>query len=87
MCNFNVKGVLSNCDEIFNLLFILETLIKFTIDSCNNKLCINDQCTPETLQDDINAERNDYINMLLIIQEKINKLKEISLEIESDLSS
>ena len=87
MCNFNVKGALSNFDEFFNYLFIVETLIKFTKESCNNKLCINNQCLPLEIQKEINVERNDYINMLLIIQEKIEKLKEISLEIESNLSS
>lgn len=87
MCNFNVKGALSNFDEIFNCLFIVETLIKFTQESCNNKLCINNQHLPLEVQKEINTERNDYINMLLIIQEKIEKLKERCLEIESNLCS
>lgn len=65
-------------EAAFNDLYYLESIVKFTKESCLDKevrakyynLSINEQLR-------LSEERNHYINMLSIAEERISKIKKL----------
>lgn len=81
------QTILSNFDEIFELLFSLESIIKITHDVCMDKE-VNSMYydLPEKHKNYLSQERNHYINMLTLALDKLSNIKEINLNIEKELS-
>ena len=76
MYNFCVKKVLSNFENVFELLESLETILKMTYHICLEKEIMSIYYDLE--QDDLlklSQESNDNINMLQIAIDKVKKLK------------
>ncbi len=82
------QKVLSSLDDIFNLLYSVESIIKMTHKVCLNKeiqAIYYDLPQPNTLI--LSEERNHYINMLDLAIDKLNTLKELNCFVEKELTS
>lgn len=81
------KNVHLCCEDSINQLFCLESIIKMTKDSCQEKefsakyynLSPKDKYT-------LSEERNQYINMLNIALDKVNNVIELNTAIENNLN-
>lgn len=73
-------------EKMFEELFVLESVVKFTKEACLERE-INSEYYSLALADKagLSEERNHYINMLSIALEKVNSLKTINSSIEKGL--
>ena len=70
-------------DSLFNEIFYLESIIKLTKESClEREITASYYNLPKLEQTGLSEERNHYINMLSIAQEKLLNLKKINSELE-----
>ena len=70
----------------FKELFFLESLIKLTKESClEMEMRANYYNLQQREQYKLSEERNHYINLLTIAQEKVSNLKNLSQRIEERL--
>ena len=82
-CN---KKIYFCCENLYDELFLLESIIKMTKEACLKKefsaiyynLSDKERCI-------LSEERNNYINMLSIALEKVDELKEINNNIEREV--
>lgn len=80
------KKVQSSCDDCFNQLYYLESILQCTKNVCQEKefsaiyynLSSKDKFT-------LSAERNHYINMLNLALDRVDDLKKINTGIEYEL--
>ena len=64
-------------ESIFEELYLLESIIKLTQESCLNKEISSKYYNlPMDLQKELSEERNNYINMLNIALDKLDNVKD-----------
>ena len=80
------ESILLSCDNTFEIIFSLETILKLTQETCLEKEV---KSIYYSLSDDkkftLSEERNQYICMLNLALEKLKELKKISIEFEDNL--
>ena len=78
----------SCCDNSFNELFCLESIIKLTKNACQEKeLSANYYNLSGRHKLPLSEERNHYINMLALALDKVNSLKQLNCDIENKIQS
>ncbi len=83
----NSNRLMKFCNQAFCELYILDTLVKMTKESCEDRE-YNGQyygIPPEKIKK-LSVERNNYINMLTLLSEKITSIMNINLQIEEELT-
>ena len=74
------------CENSFNKLYALESLIKATKDTCQEReFSAKYYNLPNKDKYILSEERNHYINMLSMALDKVSELKEINDEIENEI--
>ena len=83
-----MKNLVSN-EEVNDLneiiideLLTVESLLRATVESCLNKECNSEYYAKNDFTSKISAERNRYINMLSLAIERLNRVQELTGEIE-----
>ena len=80
------SNVLTCCENYFDELFCLESIIKLTKCACLEKeFSANYYNLPSKYKYTLSEERNHYINMMNIALEKVNLLKEINNSMEDEM--
>ena len=80
------KKVQFCCENSFDLLYHLESIIKLTKSVCLEKEFNSSYYNlPNKYRHTLSEERNHYINMLSLAQDKIDCLKEINQTLENEL--
>ena len=76
-----------SCDNSFNQLYSLESILQFTIEVCQEKefAAIYYNLPPKD-KFSLSRERNHYINMLNLALERVSDLKEINCRLESSIA-
>ena len=79
-------GILKTHEKAFNELYFTNTLVKMIKNSCE-KLEYNGEYYGLTSdnKNKLSAERNDYINMLTLISDRISKLENLNLTLEKEI--
>ncbi len=72
--------------ELFNELYVIETIVNMTRNSCLEQE-FNGQYYGATGENSaqLSAERNNYINMLTILSEKISNIMNLNLSAEREM--
>lgn len=72
--------------ELFNELYVIETIVNMTRNSCLEQE-FNGQYYGTTGENSaqLSAERNNYINMLTILSEKISNIMNLNLSAEREV--
>lgn len=87
MTNIQTNKALQSFNNCYEIIWALESVIKLTLEACLKReissLHYNLDNNEKFM---LSEERNHYINMLSIANEKIEKLKEKTLIIEKELS-
>lgn len=87
MKNLRLNEVEFNINKTFDLLFLLESVIKLTQESCLQKeLSCNYYNFLNKDKNLLSEERNHYINLLSIALEKVSTLKEINAKLEKEFT-
>jgi len=87
MNNFQMQKVMSNFDDMFELIFSLESIIKMTQNVCRNKEVASVYYNlPLKQKYTLSEERNHYINMLSLALNQISSLKEANTNLEKELA-
>ena len=81
------KNLIEMNEEAFNQMYVVNTLINMTLQSCEEKENHGEYygLTGELLKK-ISDERNDYINMLTVLSDKIDYVMSLYLSIEKELT-
>ena len=81
------QKILSFFDDSIEIIYTIESVIELTKSACLNKELTSKyhNLTSNEIFF-ISKERNHYINMLSIVLDKVNHLKQINNEIEKELS-
>ena len=86
MNNLSERVQLS-CENLFNQLYSLESILQFTKNVCQEK---EFSSTYYNLQKQdkfvLSEERNHYINMLNLALDRVSNLMEINIMLENELS-
>ena len=81
------ERVQSSCNNLFNQLYSLESILQFTKNVCQEK---EFSSTYYNLQKKdkfiLSEERNHYINMLNLALDRVTNLKEINILLENEIS-
>lgn len=83
-----IKGtsLLNYCEKYFDELFILESVIKLTKDACLEKeFGANYYEISKKNKKALSEERNHYINLLTIALDKVENLKSININMETEI--
>lgn len=85
--NHNSNKLMNFCNQVFCELYVLDTLVKMTKEACEDRE-YNGQYygIPVEKINKLSVERNNYINMLTLLSEKINRVMNINLQIEEELT-
>lgn len=76
------------CDNCFDELFCLESIIKLTKNACLEKeISSNYYNLPIKYKFTLSEERNNYINMMNVALDKVNNLKKINNALEQEIQS
>ena len=74
------------CNNFFDELFCLESIIKLTKTAClEREESSNYYHLPVKYKFPLSEERNNYINMMNIALDKVNNLKKINSTIENEI--
>ena len=80
------KNIQCCCENVFNNLLHLETLVQLTKEVCQEKEFSSAYYNLKSPQNtNLSIERNHYINMLTLALEKINHIKETTSQLEEEL--
>ena len=73
-------------EQIFNELYMADTIVNLTKNSCLDRE-FNGQYygIPTEASAQLSAERNNYINMLTILSEKISNIMELNIAMENEI--
>ena len=72
--------------ETFGELYVLDTLINMTKESCQDREFSGQYYgIPAEMKAKLSAERNNYINMLTLFSEKVTNIMNINLRVEQEL--
>lgn len=81
------RKVLLSCDNLFNQLYSLESILQVTKEVCQER---EFSATYYNLQQKekftLSKERNHYINMLELALARVSDLKEINYGLETEIS-
>ena len=81
------KHILSCFQTTFDELFLLESIIKLTKESCLDREVTSQYYNlSEEKKRYLSEERNNYINMLSIALDRVKILKEINNQIEEEIT-
>lgn len=73
------------CENLYDELFLLESIIKMTQEVCLKKEFSSNYYNLSGKEKfTLSEERNNYINMLSIALDKVNELKAINNHIENE---
>ena len=76
-----------SCDNCFNQLYSLESILRFTKDVCQEKEFSSIYYNlPQKDIHVLSEERNHYINMLDLALDRVSDLKEINYNMENELT-
>ena len=85
MSNDRHNLLMTNFESIFEKIFMLESVIKLTLNSCKEKEFKAEYYNIEFNNIiNLSEERNNYINMLTIALEKLEQIKTISSSFENN---
>ncbi len=85
--NHNSGKLMKFCDQVFCELYVLDTLVKLTKEACEDREYSGQYYgIPDEKINKLSMERNNYINMLTLLSEKIASVMDINLRIEKELS-
>jgi len=75
-----------NFDIFWTNFFILDSLVRLLINSCYN-LELNSEYygNSENISQELSQERNNYINVLTVVLEKLNELKLTAESLEKNV--
>lgn len=83
--NHNSKLLYFN-QETFGELYVLDTLINMTKESCQDREFSGQYYgIPPEMIAKLSAERNNYINMLTLFSEKVSNIMNLNLRLEQEL--
>ncbi len=81
------KHILSCFQTTFDELFLLESIIKLTKESCLDREVTSQYYNlSEEKKRYLSEERNNYINMLSIALDRVKILKDINNQIEEEIT-
>ena len=81
------KHILSCFQTTFDELFLLESIIKLTKESCLDREVTSQYYNlSEEKKRHLSEERNNYINMLSIALDRVKILKDINNQIEEEIT-
>ena len=85
MAKDHINKLLSFYQTVFNELYVIDTIVKMTKDSCMERE-FNGQYygTSGKSSAQLSAERNSYINMLTLLSERVSNLMDINISAEND---
>ena len=87
MNNEAYKQLFSYYENTFDIVFLLESIIKVTQETCIDKEIYSVHYNLSSKDKmSLSQERNNYINMLSLALDKLSNLKEINLYIEKELN-
>ncbi len=69
-------------ENIFDNLLTIESLVKTTVNNCVTRECSALYYAGGDITKQLSAERNDYINVLTLVLEKIKHIQMLNDEIE-----
>lgn len=82
----HINRLLSGYEKIFDELYVADTIINITKSSCLNREFSGQYYgTTGEYSEQLSAERNNYINMLTILSEKISNIKELNILLENEV--
>lgn len=82
----HIDKLLYYYQNVFNELYIIETIVKMTKDSCLEREFNGEYYgTSGEYSAQLSAERNSYINMLTILSEKVSILIDMNTSAENEL--
>lgn len=86
MSNCSMNDLLGCSEQIFEELYAVDTIVNITKNSCLEREFRGQYYgTSSNESIKLSEERNNYINMLTILSEKISKLKMLNLSIENEI--
>lgn len=72
-------------DKTFQEVSVLETILKFTKATCENKEINSVYYSVANSSLELSQERTDYLNMLNIALEKVSKIKACNTALEEEV--
>lgn len=76
-----------SCDDLFNQLYSLESVLQFTRSVCQEKEFSSTYYDlSQKYKYFLSEERNHYINMLNIALDRVSEIKEINVDLEREIS-
>lgn len=73
-------------EQIFNELYVADSIVNLTKNSCMDREFSGQYYgIPIESSAQLSAERNNYINMLTILSEKISHIMELNIAIENEI--
>lgn len=83
----NHSNLLRVHQEAFDELYVIETLVKLTKSSCLDKEFQGQYYgIPQDVSLKLSAERNQYINMLTVLSEKVSNLMDLNICMEKEIT-
>lgn len=82
----HINRLLSGYEKIFEELYVADTIVNVTKSSCLNREFSGQYYgTTGEYSEQLSSERNNYINMLTILSEKISNIKELNITLEKEI--
>lgn len=86
MSNNSINNLLGCSEQVFDELYAADTIVSITKNSCMEREFSGQYYgTSGKESKKLSEERNNYINMLTILSEKISNLKRLTLSIEKEI--
>ena len=84
--NSSYKMVQLSCDNLFNQLYSLESILRITKEICQEReFSATYYNLPQKDKFTLSEERNHYINMLELALARVSNIKEINSGLENEL--
>lgn len=85
--NDSCKRVMLSCDNLFNQLYSLESILQVTKEVCQEREFSSVYYNlPQNYKYTLSEERNHYINMLELALARVSDLKKINNGLENEIS-
>lgn len=82
----HLNRLVSCYEQIFNELYMADTIVNITRNSCLDREFSGQYYgIPAESSAQLSAERNNYINMLTILSEKISNIMELNIAMENEI--